>query len=181
MRAVRPAVALLALVATGLLVPSASAVSGELRVLYVTATWGPMPFAQDEVEHVAAETEAFFQAASGGRLSMESSIAAPLRLPRTVFDSCDATVLRNAAPPSAFAGFDRIAFVTPLVATCGFAGEANPTEVLLNGRLFMALAAHELGHTLGLGQRAAGTASAEAARSTSTGTRSASWGAGTAI
>ena len=34
MRAVRPAVALLALAATGLLVPSASAVSGELRVLY---------------------------------------------------------------------------------------------------------------------------------------------------
>ena len=143
--------ALLALVATGLLVPSASAVPGELRVLYVIATWGPTPFAHDEVEHVAAETEAFFQAASGGRLSVESGIAAPLRLPRTVFDSCDATVLRNAAPPSTFAGFDRIAFLTPPVATCGFAGEANPTEVLLNGRLFMALAAHELGHTLGLG------------------------------
>ena len=38
-----------------------------------------------------------------------------------------------------------------MVGTCNFAGEANPTEVLLNGQLFMTLAAHELAHTLGLG------------------------------
>ena len=31
-----------------------------------------------------------------------------------------------------------------------FAGEANPTEVLLNGALYRNLAAHELGHTLTL-------------------------------
>jgi len=139
------------LLATGLAVPSASAVSGELRVLYVVATWGPTPFAQVEVERVAAETEALLAASSGGRFAMTSGVVGRLRLPRAVFDSCDATVLRNAAPPATFAGYDRIAFVTPLVATCGFAGEANPTEVLLNGRLFTALAAHELGHTLGLG------------------------------
>ena len=150
MRAVRPAIAVAVLVATGLLVPAASAVSGELRVLYVVATWGPAPFAQDRVERVASDTEAFFAASSGGRLSVESGIVS-LRLPRATFDSCDATVLRNAAPAATFAGYDRIAFVTPPVATCGFAGEANPTEVLLNGQLFMALAAHELGHTLGLG------------------------------
>ena len=41
--------------------------------------------------------------------------------------------------------------MTPLVDGCPFFGEANPTEVLLNGRLFRALAAHELGHTLSLG------------------------------
>jgi hypothetical protein len=146
----RSGLALVVLIAMGMLVPSAAAVSGEMRVLYVIATWGPTPFAQDEVERVAVGTEAFFDAASGGRFSVESEIV-PLRLPRAVFDSCDATALRNAAPPTMFAGYDRIAFVTPPVATCGFAGEANPTEVLLNGQLFMALAAHELGHTLGLG------------------------------
>jgi len=150
-RSLGSGVALLVLAAAGLLVPSAAAVSGELRVLYVGATWGPTPFAQEEIERVAAETEAFFQVASGGRLSVKSGTVTSLRLPRPVFDSCDATVIRNAAPPAMFAGYDRIAFVTPLVAACGFAGEANPTEVLLNGRLFMALAAHELGHTLGLG------------------------------
>ena len=75
----------------------------------------------------------------------------PLRLPRAVFDSCDATALRDATPAATFAGYDRIVFVAPFLGTCNFAGEANPTEVLLNGRLFMTLAAHELGHTLGLG------------------------------
>jgi hypothetical protein len=49
-----------------------------------------------------------------------------------------------------FAGFDRIAFITPQ-AGCSFLGEANPTEVLLHGAAFRSLAAHELGHTLGLG------------------------------
>lgn len=143
--------ALAATVATGLLVPSASAVSGELRVLYVLATWGPTPFSQADVEQVAAETDAFFQLSSSGRVSMPGSVAGPIRLARPVFDSCDATALRNELPPATFSGYDRVVFVTPPVGTCRFAGEANPTEVLLNGRLFMALAAHELGHTLGLG------------------------------
>ncbi len=129
----------------------AAAVSGELRVLYVLATWGPTPFSQEDAERVAAETEAFFHASSAGRLSVESSVVGPLRLPRAVFDSCDATALRDASPPATFAGYDRVAFVAPFVGTCNFAGEANPTEVLLNGQLFMTLAAHELAHTLGLG------------------------------
>ncbi len=137
--------------AGGLLVPSAGAAQGELRVLYVLATWGPTPFSEADLERVAAETDAFFRGSSSGRLSLPGSNAGPLRLPRAVFDSCDATVLRNASPASTFAGFDRVAFVTPTVPSCQFLGEANPTEVFLNGAAFMALAAHELGHTLGLG------------------------------
>jgi hypothetical protein len=130
----------------------AEPVAGELRVLYVLATWGPLPFSTADAQTVAAETDAFFRASSSGRLSMPGTVAStPLTLPRAVFDNCDATALRDASPASTFAGFDRIAFVTPPVATCGFAGEANPTEVLLNGQLFRSLAGHELGHTLGLG------------------------------
>jgi Gametolysin peptidase M11 len=152
----RTAFALLTLAIVALAGPaqraaSATALSGELRVLYVLATWGPTPFTQAEAERVAAETDGFFRASSSGRVSMPGSIVGPLRLPRAVFDSCDATVLRNAAPAETFTGYDRIVFVTPSVGTCRFAGEANPTEVYLNGRLFMALTAHELGHTLGLG------------------------------
>jgi hypothetical protein len=134
-----------------LLVPSAGAVSGEMRVLYVLATWGPVPFTQADADRVAAETDAFFRASSSGRFSMPGSFAGVVRLPRAVFDRCDATVIRNAAPPATFAGADRVVVVTPTVAACRFAGEANPTDVLLNGQLSMALAAHELGHTLGLG------------------------------
>jgi hypothetical protein len=142
---------LVAFLSAGLFVPSASAVSGELRVLYALATWGPVPFTAADAERVAAETDAFIQASSSGRLSMPGVVSDPLRLPRAVFDSCDATALRNASPAATFSGYDRIVFVTPPVAACQFAGEANPTEVLLNGLLFRALAVHELGHTLGLG------------------------------
>ena len=130
---------------------AAAAIAGELKVLYVLATWGPAPFTREHAERVAAETEDFFLASSAGRLSVTSTVVGPVRLPRAVFDSCDATVLRNASPPATFTGYDRIAFVAPVVGTCNFAGEANPTEVLLNGQLFMTLAAHELAHTLGLG------------------------------
>ncbi len=130
--------------------PSASAVSGELRVVYVLATWGPTPFTQADFERVASETDAYFRASSSGRLSMPGTFVGPVQLPRAVFDSCDATVIRNAAPASVFAGFDRAVIVMPRVPSCEFGGEANPTEVLLNGALYMALAAHELGHTLGL-------------------------------
>ena len=141
---------LVAAVAAAASVPSASALSGELRVVYVLATWGPEPFTQADFERVAAETDAYFHASSAGRLSMHGTFGGAVRLPRAVFDSCDATVIRNAAPPALFAGFDRAVIVQPQVPSCAFGGEANPAEVLLNGLLYRALAAHELGHTLGL-------------------------------
>ena len=151
MRRPRRITAIIAALAAAVAVPGAEAVTGELRTLYVLATWGPTPFPHADVQRVAAETDAFFRSSSSGRLSMPGSVAGPIQLPRAVFDSCDATVLRNEAPPSLFTGFDRVAFVTPVVDACPFFGEANPTEVLLNGRLFRSLAVHELGHTLGLG------------------------------
>lgn len=139
----------LALAAAIFASPAAAATS-QLRTLYVQATWGPVPFMQADLERVARETDAYFQASSSGRLSMPGSVAAPIQLRRAAFDSCDATVLRNEAPAAMFEGFDRLLFVTPHVASCPFAGEANPTEVLLNGALYRNLAAHELGHTLPL-------------------------------
>jgi hypothetical protein len=150
-RPLRSAFAIIAALAAGIVAAPASAVTGELRTLYVPATWGPVPFSQAELERVSAETDAFMRASSAGRLSMPGAVAAPVQLPRAVFDSCDATVLRSASPSSLFAGYQRAVFVTPIVDACQFFGEANPTEVLLNGRLFRALAVHELGHTLGLG------------------------------
>ena len=140
----------LALTAATLASPAAAA-TGQLRTLYVQATWGPVPFMQADLERVARETDAYFQASSSGRLSMPGSVAAPIQMRRAVFDSCDATVLRSEAPAAMFEGFDRVLFVTPHVASCPFGGEANPTEVLLNGALYRNLAAHELGHTLPLG------------------------------
>lgn len=144
-------VLVVALLAVGLFVPSAAAVSGELRVLYVLATWGPTAFTAAEVEAVAAETDEFYRASSSGRLSMLGTVVGPVVLRRGAFDRCDATTLRDEAPPLLVAGFDRVAFVTPLVQSCRFAGKASSTEVVLNGRLTLPLVVHELGHTLGLG------------------------------
>jgi hypothetical protein len=141
-----------ALAAAALLVPAtASAVTGQMRVLYVHATWGPPTFSHADTERMAAETDAFFQASSSGRFSMPGAVAGPVQLRRSVFDACDPAVLRNELPPSMLAGYERIAFITPIVDSCQFAGLANLTEVLLNGRMFTTLAAHELGHTLALG------------------------------
>jgi Gametolysin peptidase M11 len=143
--------AALSLLLAGFCAPAVAAVTGEMRTLYVVATWGPVPFSNADLQRVGEENDAFFRASSSGRFSMPTSVAGPMQLPRTTFNACDATALRVALPASMFAGYDRIAFVTPIVDQCPFFGEANPTEVLLNGRLFRELAAHELGHTLSLG------------------------------
>ena len=135
----------------GLLAPSAAAVTGQMRTLYVLATWGPVPFTNDDLLRAGVENDAYYRASSSGRFSMPPAVAGPVQLPRAVFNNCDATSLRVAMPASTFTGYERITFVTPLVDGCPFFGEANPTEVLLNGRLFKALVAHELGHTLSLG------------------------------
>jgi hypothetical protein len=148
---VRNRFVLAALVATTLtLAPPAAAVSGQMRVLYVLATWGPRPFTVEQTQRVADETDAFFRASSAGRFSMPATVADWITLPASVFESCSATALRLQTSAALLAGYDRVAYITPR-ARCPFAGEADPAEVLLNGMLTVPLAAHELGHTLGLG------------------------------
>jgi hypothetical protein len=138
--------------AAAALASSALGVSGQMRTVYVLTSWNQQsPFTTAETEHIAAETDAFFRASSAGRFAMPGSVVGPIQLPRSVLNSCDATVVRNAAPPALFEGFDRAVIITPHVDACQFHGEANPTEVFLNGYLSMPLAAHELGHTLDLG------------------------------
>lgn len=140
-----------ATVAAALFVSPALGVTGQMRTVYVLTSWNQQsPFTTAETERVAAETDTFFRASSVGRFAMPGSVAGPIQLPRSVFNSCDATAVRNAAPPSLFDGFDRAVIITPQVDVCQFHGEANPTEVFLNGRLTRSLAAHELGHTLPL-------------------------------
>ena len=129
------AVAVASLVAATF-VSSALGVSGQMRTVYVLTTWNQQsPFTTAETEQVAAQTDAFFRASSTGRFAMPGSVVGPIQLPRSVFNSCDATVVRNAAPPALFEGFDRAVMITPHVDACQFHGEANPTEVFLNGYL----------------------------------------------
>ena len=122
-----------------------------MRTLYVLATWGPCrsPMttccvsAPRPTPSSAPPPWAILHAAARGGRSGAAAAG--------VFSNCDATSLRVAMPASMFTPYERIAFVTPIVDGCPFTGEANPTEVLLNGHLYRALAAHELGHTLSLG------------------------------
>jgi Gametolysin peptidase M11 len=142
---------LVAAVAAATFISPAAAITGQLRTLYVQATWGPAPFTSADLERVAAETDAYFRASSSGRLAMPGAVGGTIQLRRAAFDTCDATALRSEAPAAMFDGYDRVLFVTPFVASCPFSGKANATEVLLNGQLYRNLAAHELGHTLPLG------------------------------
>jgi hypothetical protein len=141
--------ALVAILSVSLFVPTASAIEGQLRVLYVLVTWGPTTPTHAEVERVAAETDALFRASSFGRLSMPGDVVGPILSlgPNTV---CDPTLDRFGLPPSLRAGYDRFVFVTPFVDECD-RGIAQEDSAMLNGELFASLAAHELGHTLGLG------------------------------
>ena len=104
--------------ATAIFESPAAAATGQLRRLYVQATWGPVPFMQADLERVARETDAYFQGSSSGRLSMPGSVAAPIQLRRAAFDSCDATVHRNEAPAPMLEGFDGVLFITARVARC---------------------------------------------------------------
>ena len=55
------------LVLVGLAAPSAAAVTGEMRTLYVLATWGPVPFSNEDLLRVGTETDAFFRGATSAR------------------------------------------------------------------------------------------------------------------
>ena len=129
--------------------PASAQTTGQLRVLFALTTWGPTPFTLAQAEQVLAESGAFFRTSSAGRLTMTGSAIGWVRLPRPLFDNCNPEVLRAATSPSTLAGYDRVVFVTPTISDCRFLGIANSTDAVLNGALFMTLAAHELGHTLG--------------------------------
>ena len=59
----------LSLLLAGLMPPSAAAVTGEMRTLYVLATWGPVPFSNDDLMRVLPRLLrwAIFNAALCGR------------------------------------------------------------------------------------------------------------------
>lgn len=145
------AVALALAVATVLALPASAQTTGQLRVLFALTTWGPTPFTLADAERVLAESDAYFRQQSSGRLTMTGGAVGWLRVPRATFDACNPDALRDATPPTTLAGYDRVVFVTPTVPACRFLGLAGATDVVLNGGLFMTLATHELGHTLGLG------------------------------
>ena len=155
---------------------SAQDVTGELRVLYALVTWGPTPFAPPDAERVAAETADYFHSSSDGRLSLSSSVVGPLRLPRGVFDSCDATVTpkRNAGIDLRGLRPDRVRGALPRHVQLRRRGEPD-RGAAERPALHVACGPRTGPHARTRAREPVGLPSEEPARSTSTEASSASW------
>lgn len=152
----RRLILLVVLVASVLAGPAgATSMLGEQRVLVVLVTWGPEPFAVDEVQRVVfTEADAFMRNASYGRASLAGDVTPWLRA-LGARPECNPRLISRAGREAAaaagyrIAGYTRFVFIFPRI-DCPFAGLGTGEEAFLNGALWRMLVAHELGHTYGL-------------------------------
>jgi len=154
--------ALVALLAASLAaVPSAQPafgghVLGQQRILVALVTWGPTPFARDDVRTIVFDqVDAFYRSMSYGKVSLAGDVTPWLH----AFDvpvACNLpTVRMDGAAAAAAAGYDpakydRVVYVHP-EQNCPWSGVTQAATVFLNGAVTPYLVAHELGHSFGLG------------------------------
>jgi Gametolysin peptidase M11 len=142
-------------------VPSGQAAYGEhvlgpQRILVALVTWGPQPFARDDVHRIVFdEVDAFYRAMSYGKVSLTGTVTpwlqalsgrAGCNLPAVRADARAAALAAGFDPAS----YDRVVYVHP-DAGCPWSGVTQAATVYLNGALTPHLVAHELGHSFGLG------------------------------
>jgi hypothetical protein len=135
---------------------------GDQRVLVILATWGPEPWAPEEVRRaVFDEANAFYRRSSFGQFSLHGDLT-PWLAAYTARPACPAPVHERVAPALAdpplaaarSAGFvpdsyDRVIYVVPKT-ECPWEAVGVFREVLLNGTMNAWIVVHELGHTYGL-------------------------------
>jgi hypothetical protein len=153
------AVALLAL--SLVVVPAAQPAYGEhvlgpQRILVALVTWGPQPFARDEVRRIVFDqVDALYRSMSYGKASLTGTVTPWLK----AFDGpagCSLPPVRAAAGAAAVAAgydpakYDRVVYIHP-DAGCPWSGVTQAATVFLNGAVATHLVAHELGHSFGLG------------------------------
>ena len=134
--------------------PAIAVVSGDQSLLVIRATWGPKPFATEDVKDVLGKVDAFYRASSFGRMSFTSTVTpwvrayseAPACNPLTIAYPADDAARAAGYDPSAY---DRIAYLFP-TNECPWSGSRWGKRALLNGALTVQNTAHELGHTFGL-------------------------------
>ena len=98
--------------------PAIAVVSGEQSLLVIRATWGPKPFATEDVKDVLGKVDAFFRASSFGRVSFTSTLTpwvrawgdAPVCNPLTIAYPADDAARAAGYDPSAY---DRIVYLFP--------------------------------------------------------------------
>jgi hypothetical protein len=134
--------------------PAIAVVSGEQSLLVIRATWGPKPFATEDVRAILDKVDAFFRTSSFGRVSFTSTVTPWVR----AYDNAPACNPLNIAYPADDAAkaagydtsaYDRIVYLFPRN-ECAWAGSRWGNRALLNGTLTITNTAHELGHTFGL-------------------------------
>jgi hypothetical protein len=131
-------------------------VLGPQRILVALVTWGPQPFARDDVHSIAFDqVDAFYRSMSYGKVSLTGAVTPWLR----AFDrpvGCNLLQVRSAGRTAALAAgydpatYDRVVFVHP-EQDCPWSGVTQAATVFLNGAVTAHLVAHELGHSFGLG------------------------------
>jgi Gametolysin peptidase M11 len=149
------------LVASLAVVPSAQPaygghVLGPQRILVALVTWGPEPFARDDVQHIVFdEVDAVYRSMSYGKVSLTGAVTPWLH----AFDvpvACNLPVVRSGGIAALTAAgydpskYDRLVFVHP-EQNCPWSGVTQAATVYLNGAVTTYLVAHELGHSFGLG------------------------------
>jgi hypothetical protein len=155
-----PLLAVVALLAT-VGVPSAGAApKANERVLVVLASTGSEPFSVAAVQRAFAATNAFLERASFGQVHVAADVT-PWLTDLSARPSCGAStttvdsIFEPARKAAATAGFDASRYDTVVYelpdARCGFFGATFGRQVMLTREPTVALLAHELGHTFGLG------------------------------
>jgi hypothetical protein len=142
------------------LVPSAHSafgghVLGPQRILVGLVTWGPQPFAPDDVRTIVFnQVDAFYRSMSYGKVSLTGTVTPWLK----GFDGAvgcnlpNIRVLGSAAVTAAgydLSKYDRVIYVHP-EQNCPWSGVTQAATVFLNGAVTEHLVAHELGHSFGL-------------------------------
>jgi hypothetical protein len=141
-------------------VPSAQTAFGERtlgpqRILVALVTWGPQPFAREDVRRIVFDdVDAFYRRMSYGKASLVGDVTpwlqafpgpAGCNLPPVRAAGGDAVRAAGYNP----ATYDRIVYVHP-AAGCPWSGVTQAADVFLNGAVTPHLVAHELGHSFGL-------------------------------
>jgi hypothetical protein len=131
-------------------------VLGPQRILVALVTWGPQPFARDDVRRIVFEqVNAFYRTTSYGKVSLTGDVTPWLH----AFDvpvACNLPQVRAQGLAAASAAgydaakYDRIVFIHP-EQNCPWSGVTTAATVYLNGAVTPYLVAHELGHSFGLG------------------------------
>jgi hypothetical protein len=127
---------------------------GPVRALVSLGTWGPAPFAREEVDRVVlGDSAAWLAQSSFGKLTLSGETTPWLRVPQP--DSCDRDLVSQdfqaAATRAGYAPatYDRIVYAVPALG-CPYTGFASGREAFLMNALSRTLVVHELGHTFGL-------------------------------